>query len=121
MNWYVDVLKKFNVFTGRSGRQEYWMFVLINFGISFAIGLLVNMNNFFAVVSALYGLAIIVPSIAASIRRMHDIGKSGIYVLVTLIPCVGTIWFIILAATPGDPGANEYGPPPEVNKPSGFN
>ena len=59
-----------------------------------------------------YVLAILVPSIAVSIRRMHDIGRSGWWVLISLVPFIGSIWYIVLAALPSQLGPNQYGPNP---------
>jgi len=113
MNWYMDVLKKYAVFDGRSRRQEFWMFFLFNFIINLILTFLGRFFGFFLFISVLYSLAILVPGIAVAIRRMHDIGKSGIWILIVLIPCVGWIWYLVLAATEGEPSANAYGPSPK--------
>jgi len=113
MNWYLDVLRKYAVFDGRARRQEFWMFVLINFIISSVLGSIGSQITFFSVLAGLYGLAVLVPSIAVGIRRMHDIGKPGIWILINLVPCVGFIWYLILCCKEGDPGTNAYGPNPK--------
>jgi uncharacterized membrane protein YhaH (DUF805 family) len=60
----------------------------------------------------LYALAVLVPGIAAGVRRLHDTGKAGVYILVGLIPCVGLILLIVWTVQAGTPGDNQYGPPP---------
>jgi uncharacterized membrane protein YhaH (DUF805 family) len=127
MNWYMVVLKKYAVFSGRSRRAEYWWFFLINFVITIVLSILqsivtANSNssssfNVFSCISGLYGLAVLLPGLGVGIRRMHDIGKSGWWLLISLIPLVGTIWLIVLAATDSQPGDNQYGPNPKAVAP----
>lgn len=111
MNWYLDVLKKYAVFDGRAGRQEFWMFVLFNVIISIALGIVAALIKF-PLLSSVYALAVMLPSIGVAIRRLHDTGRSGWLLLVGLIPCVGLIviyWYIL----EGTPGENQYGPNPK--------
>jgi uncharacterized membrane protein YhaH (DUF805 family) len=113
---YLAVLKQFKVFTDRSGRKEFWMFVLgciiagIIFGILTTIPVL---GKLFGLASFLYSLAIIVPSIAVGIRRLHDTDKTGWLMLLCLIPIVGGIIVLVLCALEGTPGKNQYGPKPK--------
>lgn len=113
MEWYLAVLKKYAEFSGRAGRREYWMFFLINFAISIGVSMLANMADF-AQLASLYSLAVMIPGLAVGVRKLHDIGKSGWMLLVSLIPLIGWIWVIVLLATPGDPAENQYGPVPAV-------
>ena len=71
MNWYLKVLSQYADFNGRARRKEMWMFILINAVISIALGMI------HSTVGSIYQLAVLVPSIAVQIRRMHDVGKSG--------------------------------------------
>jgi len=105
MNWYLDVLKKYAVFTGRARRSEFWYFILINFGIAVVIGIIAGMIRF-PLLSTIYSLAVLVPTIGVWIRRMHDINKSGWF-------CLIPFYNIYLAAQPGDVGSNQYGPDPK--------
>ena len=75
---------------------------------------LANDNTGYGVLSGLYSLAIILPSLAIEIRRLHDIGKSGWWIFIALIPLVGSIWLLVLLATEGQPGENQYGPDPKT-------
>ncbi len=118
MDWYLKVLKQYADFNGRSRRKEYWMFVLINIGVGFVVGFIDGLTGTvgaygIGLLGGIYNLAILVPSIAVGVRRLHDIGKSGWMLLVGLIPLIGWIWLIILLATEGEEGENEYGPNPK--------
>ena len=113
MNWYIKVLKNYFVFTGRARRSEYWNFVLINFMNSFLLSIidvtfgLVDAETGYGTLGTTYGLAVLIPGIAVGIRRMHDVGKSGWYIL---IPIYNIVW----AATPGILGENNYGSDPKT-------
>jgi len=111
MDWYTDVLRQYTVFTGRAGRQEFWMFALINFGIMIAISVVENVLGL-GILSFVYSLAVFLPSLAVTIRRLHDTDRIGWWSLVALIPLVGWIILLVLMALPGTPGPNRYGPPP---------
>lgn len=112
MEWYLKVLKQYADFNGRARRKEFWMFVLFNLLASLAlsfVGYIIG-NSF---LSTIYALAVFIPGLAVSIRRLHDIGKSGWMVLIALIPIIGAIWLIVLYATEGTYGENQYGPDPK--------
>jgi uncharacterized membrane protein YhaH (DUF805 family) len=119
MNWYLKVLKQFVDFAGRARRQEFWMFVLFN-----AIFACVAMalDNVFGIANpvfhygplyGIYGLVVLLPSLAVTVRRLHDIGKSGLMILIALIPIVGGIWLLVLMCKAGVRGANQYGADPK--------
>jgi uncharacterized membrane protein YhaH (DUF805 family) len=119
MDWYLKVLKQYAEFNGRARRTEFWMFALFNllFGIGAMIldnvlGLTFGMLGYGAFY-VLYSLAVLIPGLAVSVRRLHDIGKSGWMILVALIPIIGAIWLIVLYATDSNPGENAYGPNPK--------
>lgn len=115
MQYYIDVLKKYAVFTGRASRAEYWYFVLFNVIISIVLGIIDGMlsgGQGSNTLGSLYSLAVFIPGIAVGVRRMHDINKSGWMLLVSLIPIVGWIWAIVLLATKGDTSKNQYGEVP---------
>lgn len=127
IDWYKQVVfENYANFNGRARRSEYWYFYLCNFIISLVFGLLIlfvgsNSGNgafgtaFYALygILCIYGLLIIIPTIAVSVRRLHDIGKSGWYYLVGFIPVIGGIILLIWFATEGNPGKNEYGDCPK--------
>lgn len=120
MDWYMKVLKNYAVFSGRARRKEYWMFVLFNFIFALALSLLGILTfGILYILSILYGVAVFVPTLAVAVRRLHDIGKSGWYYLIILIPLAGPIWLLVLMCTDSQPGDNEYGPNPKVEEGSG--
>ena len=88
MNWYIGVLKQYAVFTGRAHREEYWMFFLFNILISFGLGFVEGIVGGPGVLGMIYSLAILVPAIAVGIRRLHDTGRSGWWLLISLIPLI---------------------------------
>ncbi len=96
--------RNWNDFNGRATRAEYWYPVLYSFVVAVILSLF---GKFGAVLSGLFGLVNLIPSISVAIRRMHDIGKSGWWILISLIPVIGTIWYLILCVTPSkEPGYN---------------
>jgi uncharacterized membrane protein YhaH (DUF805 family) len=107
MNWYLDVLKKYAVFDGRARRQEFWMFALINFVISLILNLVLGM------VGLIYALAVFLPTIGVGIRRLHDTGRSGWWLLIGLIPVVGFIVLLVFFVQDSQPGDNQYGSNPK--------
>ena len=121
MNWFTDVLtKKYAQFDGRARRQEFWMFTLISFLISFGLaivdsvaGLTKMAGGSISPLQTLYALGVLVPSVAVAIRRLHDIGKPGWWILIGLVPCIGAIVLIVFYAQDSQPGSNEYGPNPK--------
>ncbi len=112
MNWYLHVLKNYANFNGRARRQEYWMFFLINLIISLVLTFIEVKMGIFGV-SLLYSLAIFIPSLAVSVRRLHDIDKSGWWLLIGLIPLLGAIVLIIFFIMDGTPGNNRFGASPK--------
>jgi len=101
MNYYISALKKYTVFTGRARRAEYWYFFLVNLIIGALLGAIGDGLD------GLYQLAILIPSIAVGIRRMHDTNKSGWFILIP-------IYNLVLLATDGNKGSNKYGPDPKA-------
>ena len=126
MQWYLKVLRQYADFSGRARRTEFWMFVLFN---AIAVIILTILDNLLGlsgswigggavyvssgVLTSIYELAVLVPSLAVGARRLHDTGKSGWWQLLHLIPIVGTIVLIVFFATDGDRAPNKYGVDPK--------
>lgn len=117
MNWYLKVLKQYFDFSGRARRKEYWMYILFHLIFTFVTIFLdtllateVNNVGFFYLI---YVLLNIIPGLAVSIRRLHDIGKSGAMILVNIIPFVGPIWFLVLTCMEGQSKSNKWGENPK--------
>ena len=111
--WKRVVLERFAQFSGRAGRAEYWWFVLASAIVGIVLALLGRVTVVFAIVYAVYALAVLIPTIAVSIRRLHDVDRTGWWLLIGLIPLVGAIVLIIFHATAGNPAPNAYGPTPD--------
>ena len=106
MNYYLKVLRNYATFSGRARRSEYWYFFLFNIIFAIVLGILGGIINS-TILSNLYSLALLIPGIAVGVRRMHDVGKSGWFLLIP-------IYNLILACTEGDTGDNKYGPDPKA-------
>jgi uncharacterized membrane protein YhaH (DUF805 family) len=119
VSWYLEALKKYAVFHGRSRRAEYWYFVLFNLivavvlaGIDTLLGTFSSAQNI-GLMSGIYSLAVIIPTLAVTFRRLHDIDRSGWWILINLVPLIGTIVLLVFALMDGTPGDNRYGPNPK--------
>lgn len=114
---FVDAIKsvftQYVGFNGRARRSEYWYFVLFNFIVSFVLSLLGNFVSFFSILGTIWSLAVLLPSLAVCIRRLHDIGKAWTWILLGLIPLVGQIILIVFFCQDSQPGENQYGPNPK--------
>ncbi len=115
MNWYLDVLKKYVEFNGRARRKEYWFFMLFNVIISIVLGVIdgfIGMD--IGILGAIYSLAVFLPSLAVTIRRLHDTDRSGWWVLIGLIPLVGGIVLLVFMCLDGNSGDNRFGADPKL-------
>ncbi|MCG7535015.1 DUF805 domain-containing protein [Pseudoalteromonas sp. OOF1S-7] len=116
---YLSALKKYAVFNGRARRKEYWLFMLCNIIVTIVLGLvdmtlgLYSEESGFGLLSGLYALAVIIPSIALSIRRLHDTGRSGWWILISLVPVIGPLVLLVFYVIDSTPGENDYGPNPK--------
>lgn len=122
MDYVKTCFKKYADFSGRARRSEYWYFYLFNILVFFALyipllALLVADGQELAILPGallvLYALAIIIPTLAAVSRRLHDTGRSGWYYLMSLIPLVGHIILIVFLVEDSKPGTNAWGPNPK--------
>ena len=119
MSWYIATLKKYAVFQGRARRMEYWYFVLFNVIFGFVLGFIdgligtFDMETGIGLLSALYALAVLLPGLAVGVRRLHDIGRTGWWLLIVFVPIIGAIVFLVFAVQDSQPEENEYGPNPK--------
>ncbi|MGW2841740.1 DUF805 domain-containing protein [Streptomyces sp. NPDC001493] len=112
MNWYLDVLKNYVGFSGRARRKEFWMFALFNIIVAivlFAIGAAIGSQFLYYI----YALAVLLPGLAVTVRRLHDTGRSGWWILISFVPFVGGIILLVFLASEGKAEANEHGPNPK--------
>ena len=113
MNWYLKVFRQYADFSGRARRTEYWMFTLFNIIIaSVLMAIDLGLGTYGALYS-IYGLVVLIPGLAVAVRRLHDVGKSGWFLLVGLIPLIGAIWLLILMVTDSQIGPNKWGENPK--------
>lgn len=103
---YFDVLKKYAVFTGRARRKEYWMFFLVNFLVSLALGVVGGIIGDKGIITNIFSIAVLLPGIAVGVRRLHDTDRSGWWLIVPIAN------FIFLVSD-GHPGPNRFGPSPK--------
>jgi uncharacterized membrane protein YhaH (DUF805 family) len=118
MNWYLAVLRKYAVFNGRSRRLEYWIFLLVNMVIVCALTAVeammgVAVGSPQSALTILYGLFVFIPELAVSVRRLHDTGRTGWWLLIGLIPFVGWIVLLVFSFQDSQPGENRFGPNPK--------
>ena len=124
MYWYIKVINQYSDFSSRARRQEYWMFALFN--IVFAI-IALMLDIFLGTtfefqglgigsgfVSIVYSLFVLIPNLALSVRRLHDVGKSGWFLLIAFIPFIGGVWLLILFLTDSQTETNQWGPNPKA-------
>ncbi|MNI37217.1 Inner membrane protein YhaI [compost metagenome] len=128
MQWYLKAFKNYANFSGRARRKEYWLFQLFNGIIALLLYLPVlsslpavmagegttGIASLFMTLYIIYLLAVILPSLAVTVRRLHDTGKSGWSILLGLIPLVGGIIVLVFVCTDSQPGQNSYGENPKV-------
>ena len=95
MQAYLSMWKNYVNFKGRTTVKGYWLAVLFNFLVSLILSILVSFADVLSILALLYSLAGIIPGLALSIRRLHDINKSGWWVLINLVPLVGAIVLIV--------------------------
>ena len=132
MKWFLKCLKQYADFSGRARRREYWFFQLFNLiffiVIILGLGLIANalgannsitpefgLNTIIGLLIIFYVLALTIPSIAVTIRRLHDTGNSGWMLFISLIPLIGPIWLFILYVKNSQPGENKWGTNPKGN------
>jgi len=118
IDWYVSVLRRYVAFSGRAGRSEYWWFALANAIVAVALTILgkigesIGLGGLLMVPYYLYLLAVLLPSIGVGVRRLHDTGRSGWWLLLAFVPFIGAIVLIIFFILDSTPGDNKYGPHP---------
>ena len=118
MNWYLKVLQQYFDFKGRARRKEYWMFYLFNIIATFILIIIDSLlfdiaNDGLPILTLLYSLGVAIPSLAVTIRRLHDTGRSGWWFFVSFVPFVGGIILLIFTVMDSEPGKNNWGPNPK--------
>jgi uncharacterized membrane protein YhaH (DUF805 family) len=120
LSWYLEVLKKYTVFEGRSRRSEYWYFALYNLLISVVLTLVdLGIGTYdhkarIGLFGAIYALAVFIPGLAVAIRRLHDTNRRGWWLLIAFVPIAGAIVLIVFMVVDSDSGENQYGANPKL-------
>jgi uncharacterized membrane protein YhaH (DUF805 family) len=120
MYWYMMALHKYAVFTGRAQRKEYWFFYLFTVLITLGLAILDMLIGSFdrvtgvGVLSGLYSLAVLIPNLAVTVRRLHDTNRSGWWFFIVLVPFIGGIVLFIFLVQDSTPGENQYGANPKA-------
>lgn len=112
IDWFKKCLRNYANFSGRARRKEYWYFVLIQSVLAFIATIIdyiifSNLGLFYFVTA----LGLFIPSLAVTIRRLHDTSRSGWWMLISIIPLIGSILLIVWLATETKPEVNQWGPP----------
>ena len=119
MNWYIRALKNYADFSGRARRLEYWMFILFNIIVSIILtiadGYTGTLDPIYGVgiLSGIYTIGVIIPSIAVMVRRLHDSGRSGWFGFLMLLPLIGWITVFVFLLIDSQPGENAWGANPK--------
>jgi uncharacterized membrane protein YhaH (DUF805 family) len=119
MRWYIDAIFNYVNFKGRERRRAYWMFFLFNIVVATLVSLLDGAFDIkvgatdTGILSMVYAVFIFLPSLAIAVRRLHDTGRSGWWVLINLVPLVGWIIMLVFLCQDSYYGDNEYGPCPK--------
>lgn len=119
MSWFVTAVKKYAVFSGRSRRREYWYFGLFYLIFYVVLAIVDGITGSFdfrsglGLFTGIWTLALLIPSIAVSVRRLHDTGRRGWWILLGIIPVIGAIILIVFLAQDSEAGTNRFGPNPK--------
>lgn len=118
MNYYIEVLKKYAVFSGRARRAEYWYFSLFSLIVSLILGFVDGATGMYSpetgigTLGLIYTLAVLIPGIAVTVRRLHDTGRSAWWLLIVLLPLLGVLILLVFMVLSSDEDENSYGPNP---------
>ncbi|MDR1730452.1 MAG: DUF805 domain-containing protein [Prevotellaceae bacterium] len=114
MEWFLKVLRQYADFEGRARRKEFWMFTLFYCIFNVVAGIIDGLLGFrVGIFGGILALGLLIPSLAVSVRRLHDIGKSGWWLFLLLIPVIGWIIIFVWDCQDSQPGENQYGPNPK--------
>ena len=119
MNWYLQALKNYANFSGRARRKEYWYFFLFNFIVAVVLGFIDGMVGTFSpeagigLLGGIYSLAVLIPGVAVSVRRLHDTERSGWWLLIALVPLIGAIVLLVFMVQDSKTGSNKFGENPK--------
>ncbi len=118
-DWYYQVILNYTNFSGRARRQEYWYFTLVNVLVNLVMGIIdrvigsvMQMDNF-GFFGVIYALFIMIPSIAVTVRRLHDSGRVGWWTLIAFVPIIGILVLLYFLIQDSEEDSNQYGANPK--------
>ena len=113
--WFmICVFQKYAEFNGRARRKEYWMFALVQWLVAIILMATSSVLGMIGIILyAVFMLGVLLPGLAVAVRRLHDVGKSGWFLLIALVPIVGPLYLLFLLISDSKPGENQYGPNPK--------
>jgi len=114
VEWYLAVLKKYAVFSGRARRKEYWMFFLFNFIVAIGLAIIDGLFGGSGVLGTLYALGVFIPNVAVSVRRLHDTNRSGWWLLLYFIPIIGALVVLFFMVQDSNEDENDFGESPKL-------
>ncbi|MGR5529000.1 DUF805 domain-containing protein [Vibrio alfacsensis] len=119
-DWYLGVIRNYTGFSGRARRQEYWYFTLVNILVNLVMNIIDRiMGNVFQIENfglfgVLYALFILIPSLAVTVRRLHDTDRTGWWVFIAIIPIIGFLVMLYFLVQDSEEGTNQYGDNPKT-------
>lgn len=116
MSWFLKALGSYATFSGRARRREFWFFVLFNIILS-VVALVIDQalgSGQAGIFSLIVFLGLIIPGWTVAVRRLHDTGRSGWWILIGIIPLIGAIVLLVFYLLDSQPGSNQYGPSPKA-------
>ena len=122
MNWYIQALKKYADFSGRARRREYWFYMLFYVIIVCVLSIVdgfigtTMQGGGIGILAAIYVLAVFIPTLAVTVRRLHDTGRSGWWIFIELVPIVGFFILLYFLVSDSNPATNAYGPNPKAGE-----
>jgi uncharacterized membrane protein YhaH (DUF805 family) len=115
INWFMKVVTQhYFDFNGRARRAEFWWYILVVLIISVILNVIDSIVHLNGILGGLFSLALLLPNLGVAVRRLHDINRSGWWLLIAFVPIVGAILLIYWDAQPGTSGANPFGPDPKA-------
>ena len=115
MNWYLTLMtQKYASFSGRARRTEYWMFFLVYFVIALVIGVVEGLLSIGGYLTGIFALVHLLPSLGVTVRRLHDTGRSGWWILLSFIPIIGALVLLYFMVKSGDNQSNQFGADPKA-------
>ncbi|RIW34021.1 DUF805 domain-containing protein [Bacillus salacetis] len=115
MKWYWRVWRNYLFYEGRARRTEFWVFQFINLLVYWVLKFTESYKDWGTLLTGIYGLLVFLPAITVSVRRLHDIGRSGWWILISFVPVVGTLVLFVFACLDSEEGSNRYGPNPKYD------